>query len=78
MADYTALIERMTADKVPPERIQEELRYIEENKVLDGWKQADYVIKNMGSKETAFQQLLSIMGLTRALTGEEMQEQFSI
>ena len=78
MADYTALIERMTADKVPPERIQEELRYIEENKVLDGWKQADYVIKNMGSKETAFQQLLSIMGLTRALTGEEMQEQLSI
>ena len=78
MADYTTLIERMGADKVPPERIQEELKYIEENKVLDGWKQADFVIKNMGTKEAAFQQLLSIMGLTKPLAGEELIEQLSI
>ena len=78
MADYTTLIERMGADKVPPERIQEELKYIEENKVLDGWKQADFVIKNMGTKEAAFQQLLSIMGLTKPLAGEELKEQLSI
>ena len=77
-ADYTTLIERMGADKVPPERIQEELKYIEENKVLDGWKQADFVIKNMGTKEAAFQQLLSIMGLTKPLAGEELIEQLSI
>ena len=78
MADYTTLIERMGADKVPPERIQEELKYIEENKVLDGWKQADFVIKNMGTKEAAFQQLLAIMGLTKPLAGEELKEQLSI
>ena len=78
MADYTTLIERMGADKVPPERIQEELKYIEENKVLDGWKQADFVIKNMGTKEAAFQQLLAIMGLTKPLAGEELIEQLSI
>lgn len=78
MADYTTLIERMGADKVPPERIQEELKYIEENKVLDGWKQADFVIKNMGTKEAAFQQLLAIMGLTKPLSGEELKEQLSI
>ena len=77
-ADYTTLIERMGADKVPPERIQEELKYIEENKVLDGWKQADFVIKNMGTKEAAFQQLLAIMGLTKPLAGEELKEQLSI
>ena len=77
MADYTTLIERMGADKVPPERIQEELKYIEENKVLDGWKQADFVIKNMGTKEAAFQQLLAIMGLTKPLAGEELKEQLS-
>ena len=77
-ADYTTLIERMGADKVPPERIQEELKYIEENKVLDGWKQADFVIKNMGTKEAAFQQLLAIMGLTKPLAGEELIEQLSI
>ncbi|WP_185753599.1 hypothetical protein [Selenomonas sp. AB3002] len=75
MADYTALIERMTAEKVSPEQIQEELRYIEENKILDGWKQADYIIKNMGSKETAFQQLLAIMGLTQPLPQEKFIEQ---
>ena len=78
MADYTTLIERMGADKVPPERIQEELKYIEENKVLDGWKQADFVIKNMGTKEAAFQQLLAIMGLTKPLAGEELKEQLNI
>lgn len=78
MADYTTLIERMTADKVPPERIQEELRYIEENKILDGWKQADFVIKNMGTKEAALQQLLAIMGLTRALPEDELKEQLSM
>ncbi len=78
MVDYTTLIERMTADKVAPEQIQEELKYIEENKVLDGWKQADYVIKNMGTKETALQQLLAIMGLTKALSEEEMKEQLAI
>ena len=78
MADYTTLIERMGADKVSPERIQEELKYIEENKVLDGWKQADFVIKNMGTKEAAFQQLLAIMGLTKPLAGEELKEQLSI
>ena len=78
MADYTTLIERMGADKIPPEQIQEELKYIEENKVLDGWKQADFVIKNMGTKETAFQQLLTIMGLTRALSAEELKEQLSM
>lgn len=72
MVDYTTLVERMTADKVTPERIQEELRYIEENKILDGWKQADYVIKNMGTKESAFQQLLAIMGLTRPLAEEDL------
>ena len=76
MADYTTLIERMGADKVSPERIQEELKYIEENKVLDGWKQADFVIKN--TKEAAFQQLLAIMGLTKPLAGEELKEQLSI
>ena len=75
MVDYTTLLERMAADKVPPEQIQEELRYIEENKILDGWKQADYVIKNMGTKETAFQQLLAIMGLTRPLAEEELKDQ---
>ena len=72
MVDYTTLLERMAADKVPPEQIQEELRYIEENKILDGWKQADYVIKNMGTKESAFQQLLAIMGLTRPLAEEDL------
>jgi len=78
MADYTTLIERMGMEKIPLEQIQEELRYIEENKLLDGWKQADYVIKNTGSKETAFQQLLAIMGLTRALPAEELREQLSM
>ena len=78
MADYTTLLERMGADTVPPDRIQEELKYIEENKVLDGWKQADFVIKNMGTKEAAFQQLLAIMGLTKPLAGEELKEQLSI
>ena len=72
MVDYTTLLERMVADKVAPEQIQEELRYIEENKILDGWKQADYVIKNMGTKESAFQQLLAIMGLTRPLAEEDL------
>lgn len=72
MVDYTTLLERMAADKVAPEQIQEELRYIEENKILDGWKQADYVIKNMGTKENAFQQLLAIMGLTRPLAEEDL------
>ena len=72
MVDYTTLLERMAADKVAPEQIQEELRYIEENKILDGWKQADYVIKNMGTKESAFQQLLAIMGLTRPLAEEDL------
>ena len=52
--------------------------HYEENKVLDGWKQADFVIKNMGTKETAFQQLLAIMGLTRALSAEELKEQLSM
>ena len=43
-----------------------------------GWKQADFVIKNMGTKEAAFQQLLAIMGLTKPLAGEELKEQLSI
>jgi guanylate kinase len=78
MADYTTLSDRIGADKVHPERIQEELKYIEENKVLDDWKQADYVSTNMGTKEAAFQQLLAIMGLTKPLAGEELKEQLSI
>ncbi len=75
MVDYTTLVERMTMDKVPTQRIQEELRYVEENKILDGWKQADFVIKNMGDKETAFQQLLAIMGLTRPAAEEVLKDQ---
>ena len=75
MSDYTTLVSRMSAEKATPEKIQEEMKYAEDYRILDGWKYTDYVIKNMGSKEVAFQQLLAIMGLTQPLPEKELREQ---
>lgn len=75
MSDYTTLVSRMAAEKLEPEKIQEEMKYAEDYRILDGWRYTDYVIKNMGSKEVAFQQLLAIMGLTQPLPENELKAQ---
>ncbi len=63
MADYTAIVDRMLRMGLRNDEIKYHLEYAETNNEFDNWKVTNYVVKNTGKLNTAFEQVLSIMGL---------------
>lgn len=74
MVDYVNLVDRMLKMGASNDDIKYHLQYAENNKEFDGWKQADFVIKNIGEPEQALSQLLAIMGLATVIDKDRFAE----
>ena len=64
MVDYISLVDRMIKMHHSNTDIKYHLEYAETNGEFDNWKSCNHVIKNVGSVDKAFNQLLAIMGLS--------------
>ena len=64
MVDYVTLVDRMLRLNYTNNEIKYHLQYAENNREFDGWKTADYVVKNTHSLQAALNQIVFIMGLT--------------
>ncbi len=71
MTDYVALVDRMLRMGLHNDEIKYHLEYSESNNEFENWKNTNYVVKNTGSLTTAFEQVLSIMGLMTLMPQEE-------
>lgn len=74
MSDYTALVDRMLRMGNRNDEIKYHLEYAETNNEFDSWKTANYVVKNVGQLNAAFEQVLAIMGLMTMPTQEQFEE----
>jgi len=74
MSEYVNLIEHLLAMHYNNAEIKDLLQYDETNHLFDGWKGADFVIKNTHDIHTALIQLMSIMGLTKPLEAAELKK----
>lgn len=70
MVDYVTLIDRMLKMGHSNIDMKYHLEYAENNGEFDSWKLTDHVIKNIGKGDKAFNQLMSIMGLSANFTPE--------
>ena len=64
MVDYISLVDRMIKMHHSNTDMKYHLEYAETNGEFDNWKSCNHVIKNVGSVDKAFNQLLAIMGLS--------------
>lgn len=64
MTDYVSLVDRMLHLGLTNIDMKYHLEYAESNNEFNLWKSADYIIKNVGEIEPAFNQLMAIMGLS--------------
>ena len=71
MADYVSIIEHLLQRHCTNDEIKDLLQYDETNHLFNGWKNADFVIKNIHDPAVSLAQLLSIMGLSQPLPPEK-------
>lgn len=64
MTDYVNLVDRMLKLGLNNADMKYHLEYAESNNEFNFWKAADYIIKNTSDIDTAFNQLMAIMGLS--------------
>ena len=64
MTDYVSLVDRMLHLGLNNMDMKYHLEYAESNNEFNFWKIADYIIKNTSDIDTAFNQLMAIMGLS--------------
>ena len=64
MTDYVSLVDRMLRLGLNNTDMKYHLEYAESNNEFNFWKSADYIIKNTTDIDTAFNQLMAIMGLS--------------
>lgn len=64
MSDYVNLVDRMLRLGLNNMDMKYHLEYAESNNEFNFWKMADYIIKNTTDIDTAFNQLMAIMGLS--------------
>ncbi len=64
MSDYVNLVDRMIRLGLNNMDMKYHLEYAESNNEFNFWKMADYIIKNTTDIDTAFNQLMAIMGLS--------------
>lgn len=64
MTDYVSLVDRMLRLGLNNAEMKYHLEYAESNNEFNFWKSADFIIKNTGAVEPAFNQLMAIMGLS--------------
>lgn len=74
MTDYVVLVDRMLRMGLRNDEIKYHLEYAETNKEFDNWKNTNYVVKNTGRLNVAFEQILSIMGLMTLPPQETLNE----
>ena len=71
MADYVSIVEHLLQRHCTNDEIKDLLQYDETNHLFNGWKNADFVIKNIHDPAVSLAQLLSIMGLSQPLPPEK-------
>ena len=71
MCDYVTLVERMLRLGHTNADIKYHLEYAENNNEFDSWKLTTYVIKNVSDPQVAFNQFLTILGLTQMIPQDE-------
>lgn len=64
MTDYVCLVDRMLRLGHNNADMKYHLEYAESNNEFNFWKSADFIIKNTKDIDTAFNQLMAIMGLS--------------
>ena len=74
MTDYVSLVDRMLRLGLNNTDMKYHLEYAESNNEFNFWKSADYIIKNTTDIDTAFNQLMAIMGLSVNATAETIQK----
>ena len=74
MTDYVSLVDRMLRLGLNNTEMKYHLEYAESNNEFNFWKSADYIIKNTSDIDTAFNQLMAIMGLSVNATAETIQK----
>ena len=73
MADDVAMVDRMLRMGLMNEEIKYHMEFAESSGEFDGWKLADYVVKNTGDPHVAMEQILAVMGLVTLLPQEDFQ-----
>lgn len=74
MTDYVSLVDRMLRLGLNNTDMKYHLEYAESNNEFNFWKSADYIIKNTTDIDTAFNQLMAIMGLSVNASAETIQK----
>ena len=64
MVDYVSLVDRMLARGLNNTDMKYHLEYAESNGEFNYWKSANYIIKNTSTVESAYNQLMAILGLS--------------
>ncbi len=64
MTDYVSLVDRMLRMGLNNLDMKHHLEYAESNNEFNFWKSADFIIKNVRDVDTAFNQLMAVMGLS--------------
>lgn len=64
MVNYVSLVDRMLHLGLNNAEMKYHLEYAESNNEFNFWKSANFIIKNTGDIEPAFNQLMAIMGLS--------------
>lgn len=74
MTDYVSLVDRMLRLGLSNADMKYHLEYAESNNEFNFWKSADYIIKNTSDIDTAFNQLMAILGLSVNAPAEVIQK----
>lgn len=64
MTDYVSLVDRMLRLGLNNYDMKNHLEYAESDNEFNFWKSADFIIKNVKDIDTAFNQLMAILGLS--------------
>ena len=64
MVDYVSMVDRMLARGLNNTDMKYHLEYAESNGEFNYWKSANYIIKNTSTVESAYNQLMAILGLS--------------
>ena len=74
MTDYVSLVDRMLRLGLSNADMKYHLEYAESNNEFNFWKSADYIINNTSDIDTAFNQLMAILGLSVNAPAEVIQK----